>query len=360
MRESQRQPGRVVFFLQGELVPAARARGLAIIPSLQRLGLRCEARVPYPSVYGDTRLPWPLNWPRPLYMPWSFVKRFEDLAELREDDVVVFQRPMTEFPTLMLERRAARGRRTVLDFDDSIFLTPSTERKFRALVSLADHVIAGNNYLAETAGVPGKTTVIPTVVDTDRFCEMPATNGVGKDVVVGWTGSAVGYQYLVAAASGIARALERTGARFRVISNRPPPRALAALRPEFVKWQPQSEIGDLAAIDIGLMPLTDGRQEKGKCAYKLIQYMALGRASVSSPVGANCEVVTSGVDGLFASDDHAWTDHLVRLISDPALRRQMGDRARRRIVEAYSIPSVLPRYMGILKSFSSTHGGVFA
>jgi glycosyltransferase involved in cell wall biosynthesis len=341
---------RVVFFLQGERVPAARARGLAILPALARAGFSCETRIPYPSVYGDTRFPWPLNRPRPLYMPWSFLNRCGQLRDLRGDDLIVFQRPMTELPTLALERWAARGRRTVLDFDDSIFLTPPALRKFRRLVGMVDHVIAGNSYLAEMAGVPEKTTVIPTVVDTNRFCEMPSREGRGNEVVLGWTGSAVGYQYLVAVAPGIAAALKRTGARFRVIADRPPPRELAPLRPEFVRWNPQSEIADLAEIDIGLMPLGDGPQERGKCAYKLIQYMAIGRAAVASPVGANRQVVTSGVDGFFASDAGSWEEVLVRLIDEPALRRQIGIRARRRIIDAYSVDAVIPSYVKVLRA----------
>lgn len=347
-------PPRVVFFLQGERVPAARARGLAIIPALERAGVRCQARIPHPSVYGDTRLPWPLNRPRPLYVPWSFISRWGSLDGLRDDDVIVFQRPMTELPTLVLEKRVARGHRTILDFDDSIFLTARTERKFRALVGLADHVIAGNGYLAQVADVPAKTTVIPTVVDSDRYREMPMGDGTGRDVVVGWTGSAVGYQYLIAVADGIARALERTGARFRVISDRPPPRQLAALKPEFVKWRPESEIEDLAAIDIGLMPLASGRQELGKCAYKLIQYMALGRPSVASPVGANREVVTDGVDGCFAASDDAWTETLVSLIAEPARRRAMGVRARQRVLQAYTVTAVIPRYLAVLSGLTAS------
>ncbi len=349
MPSDEAAQGRVVFFLQGERVPAARVRGLAIIPALERAGLSCQARIPYPSVYGDTRLRWPFNRFRPLYLPWAFLKRFSQLRNLRTEDTVLFQRPMCELPTLILERTAARGHRTVLDFDDAIFLNWSTRRKFRALVGMVDHVIAGNAFLAEVAGVPEKTTVIPTVVDTARFREMAPNDARGKDVVLGWTGSAVGYQYLIAAMPGISRALERTGARFRVIADRPPPRALASLRPEFVRWAPDSEIADLGAIDIGLMPLTEGMGERGKCAYKLIQYMAMGRAAVASPVGANREVVTDGIDGFFASDANAWEEILVRLINEPDLRREVGTRARRRIEEAYSIEAVIPRYLKVLK-----------
>ena len=112
---------RIVFFLQGERVPAARARGFEHRAALERSGIACSVRVPRPSVYGDTRLPGPLAKPRWLYQPFAAVSRLAQLRDLRDDDLVFFQRPMVELPTIALERLAARGRRTVFDFDDAIY-----------------------------------------------------------------------------------------------------------------------------------------------------------------------------------------------------------------------------------------------
>ncbi len=339
---------RAVFFLQGERVPAARARGFAVARALEARGVTCSLRVPRPSVYGDTRLPGPLAWPRPLYVPLAALARLPQLRDLRADDVVIFQRPMTELPTTLLERLAARGHRTIFDFDDAIFERVSVRAKFHRLVALVDRVVAGNRYLAAAAGAPDKTVVIPTAVDTDRLAAQPARPARGRDVVVGWTGLSSNYRQLAHAAAGIARALDRSGARFLVISDRPPPPALAALRPEFVRWRPDTEVEDLARIDVGVMPLPDGRYERGKCAFKLLQYMALARPGVASPVGANAEVVSEGVDGFLPGDDDAWDAALARLIDDPMLRRDMGVRARARVESGYALNVVADRYRALI------------
>jgi len=335
---------RVVFFVQGERVPAARARGFVIARALAAEGLEVDVRVPRPSVYGDTRLPWPLNLPRPLYVPFAALSRWRHLGDLRDDDVVFFQRPMTELPTTWFERIAARGRRAIFDFDDAIFERVSNRRKFPALVALADRVIAGNPYLASRTGAPGKTTIIPTIVDAERYAYQKPRDTRGKDVVVGWTGLDINYRQLLHALPGLRRALERTGARFLAISNKPPPPELAPLRPEYIPWRPETEVEDLARIDVGLMPLPDGPIERGKCAYKLIQYMALGRPGVASPVGANRDVVTEGVDGFLPADEGAWERAIVSLVEDPSLRRDMGERARARVEAAYSLRAVIPLY----------------
>ena len=147
--------------------------------------------------------------------------------------------------------------------------------------------------------------IIPTAVDTERFAP---TRHAPRAVERRWSdgrGLSGNYPQLAHRAAGISRALKRTGARFVVISDRPPPRSLAALNAEFVRWRPESEVGDLAALDVGVMPLPDGPYERGKCAFKLLQYMALGRPGVASPVGANSEVVTDRVDGFLPESDDA-------------------------------------------------------
>ncbi len=343
---------RVVFFLQGAEVPAARARGFAVARALEARGLTCSLRVPRPSVYGDTRLPWPLHLPRSLYVPIAALARLPQLRDLRADDVVIFQRPMVELPTVALERLAARGRKTIFDFDDAIFERRGVRPKFERLVALCDRVVAGNRHLAAAAAAPHKTVVIPTAVDTRRFTAQAPGPARGADVVVGWTGLSGNYRQLAHAAVGIARALRRTGARFLAISDRPPPRSLAALDAEFVRWRPETEVEDLARIDIGVMPLPDGPYERGKCAFKLLQYMALGRPGVASPVGANADVVTDGVDGFLPDGDDAWDAQLTRLIEDPALRQEIGLRARARVEAAYSLDVVADRYKNLIETLA--------
>jgi glycosyltransferase involved in cell wall biosynthesis len=321
---------------------------MAVARALEARGVTCSVRVARPSVYGDTRLPWPLDRPRTLYVPFAAVARWPQLRDLADDDVVIFQRPMTELPTTFLERRAARGRKTVFDFDDAIFENVTVRAKFHRLVALVDRVVAGNRYLAAAAAAPEKTVIIPTAVDTERYATQPTRPTRGRDVVVGWTGLSSNYRQLAHATPGIARALERTGAQFLAISDRPPPASLRALRPEFVRWRPETEVEDLGRIDIGVMPLPDGRYERGKCAFKLLQYMALGRPGVASPVGANADVVTPGEDGFLPGDEDAWDEALTRLIEDPALRRDLGARARVTVERGYSIAVVADRYKDLL------------
>jgi len=62
------------------------------------------------------------------------------------------------------------------------------------------------------------------------------------------------------------------------------------------------------------MPLVDGFWEKGKCGYKLIQYMACGVPVVASPVGVNVDIVDGNECGMLAADIEDWRRCLDKLL----------------------------------------------
>ena len=52
---------------------------------------------------------------------------------------------------------------------------------------------------------------------------------------------------------------------------------------ENVRWSSSTEAEDLAGIDIGIMPLPDDVWSRGKCGFKGLQYMAMGKAGRARP-----------------------------------------------------------------------------
>jgi glycosyltransferase involved in cell wall biosynthesis len=119
---------------------------------------------------------------------------------------------------------------------------------------------------------------------------------------------------------------------------------------ELVDWSEEREIAEVQQMDIGVMPLPDEPWARGKCGYKLIQYMACGLPVVASPVGVNGEIVSEGASGYLAADLVQWEQALSRLAGDPGLRRAMGETGRRKIVADYSLAAHAPRLAGALKA----------
>ena len=115
-------------------------------------------------------------------------------------------------------------------------------------------------------------------------------------------------------------------------------------------WRAATEVEDLWAMDIGIMPLFDDPWARGKCAMKAIQYMGIGLPTVVSPVGSNREVVEDGASGFHAASQQEWMESLERLLGDALLRGRMGSKGRKRVERDFSAEAHAPRVGAILRS----------
>jgi glycosyltransferase involved in cell wall biosynthesis len=137
---------------------------------------------------------------------------------------------------------------------------------------------------------------------------------------------------------------------FRVISDRL--FEAQGLQVENVRWNSTSEVEDLAPIDIGIMPLPDNEWSRGKCGFKGLQYMGMGKAVVLAAVGVNKRIVRHGVNGLLASTPQELEAHLVHLVEDAELRARLGVEARRTVEERYSVNAWKDVYLRLFRELT--------
>jgi glycosyltransferase involved in cell wall biosynthesis len=117
---------------------------------------------------------------------------------------------------------------------------------------------------------------------------------------------------------------------------------------EFVRWNKDSEIDDLLRFDIGIMPLPDTEWARGKCGFKILQYMALGIPAVASPVGVNSNIIHHGHDGYLCNEASDWSSHLALLLHDPDLRETLGGAGRQNVIDCYSLKSNAAKFLASL------------
>ncbi len=174
-----------------------------------------------------------------------------------------------------------------------------------------------------------------------------------KDVtVIGWTGSDTTIKYLEQEKEVIFSLLRKypNSIEFRVISNKPS--SIRHDRITFVPWNKDTEVEDMLAFDIGIMPLPDNEWAKGKCGFKALQYMSLGIPAVVSPVGVNTEIIQDGKNGFLAGTGREWNDVLIKLIEDPLLRERIGNEGRRTIEDRYSVNSQKEKFLALIRKVS--------
>ena len=83
----------------------------------------------------------------------------------------------------------------------------------------------------------------------------------------------------------------------------------------------------LKTAHVGIMPLPDKEWERGKCGFKLIQYMASKLSVVASPVGVNVDIVNHGNNGYLASSPDEWVKYLCQVHDDANLDMRLNGHA---------------------------------
>ena len=243
----------------------------------------------------------------------------------------------------------------IYDFDDAFFLKyrqgrlgvlrPILGSKFDKIIAGAAAVTAGNSFLTHFAQeFNSNVNLLPTVVDTMRY--KPAARSLNAEFTVGWVGSHSTAPYLAALVEPLAQLAKEGPVRLVVVGGLAP--TIPGVVVESIAWNEATEIQQINCFDVGVMPLTDDNWARGKCAFKLIQYMACGVPVVASRVGANVDVVTPHC-GFLVENTEGWLSALRALRDDAPRRTQMGVAARMRIEEEYSLERNLPVLTRVIK-----------
>lgn len=345
---------RVEAVVSGRLAASSRFRVLQHVEPLRRLGIAVSARPPRISKYASVPGPWarrPLvaGGARLALQGAKLATRLPATARSWRGDLTWLEReilPGHETLEPLLHRPL------LFDVDDAIWLlSPGHERATRAVARRATCVVAGNDFLADWfAAVAPAVERVWTAIDTVRFT--PASQP-HEPFVLGWTGSGSSLRYLRAIASAIGRFLgEVPDARLVVMADVfidlpgiPPDRI------DLVPWSPDIEATAIGGFDVGLMPLTGGDWAKGKCAFKMLQYLACGVPAVVSPVGMNTEVLAMADVGLPATSEDEWVEALLTLYRDRDQARSLGRNGRALTERCFSLPVIAGQLATVMRRY---------
>lgn len=290
----------------------------------------------------------------------NFGKRREEVKSVSKYDLVYLFREAALLGPPVFERKIAdRGVPMIFDFDDAVFVaykSPSNgylsylkfPGKTATICRLASHVMAGNQYLANYASKRNpNVTIIPTTIDTEKYLPVERQE-LSSTITIGWSGSFSTVQHLDTIRGVLQELAETEQFKLKVIGT--PSYEIPGVDVEAIKWKSETELDDLSAIDIGLMPLPDEDWSRGKCGLKALQYMALGIPTICSPVGVNSTIIQDGVNGFLADGKMEWIAKLKQLIDSAELRKRLGDAGRQTVEAGFSAKSQAPRVLEIFQS----------
>ncbi|WP_244641277.1 glycosyltransferase family 4 protein [Tianweitania populi] len=290
-----------------------------------------------------------------------YLKRLMGLQGSKKPDLIWLEKEAFPWLPWFIEQRVIpRNVPLVSDYDDAIFhrYDQHTRKlvrrllgsKISAVMSHSNIVTAGNHYLAEYAQQAGakRVMIVPTVVDVKAY-KLRTSVDHNVKARIGWIGTPQTWRTFGQPIFDLVRQTARESkAVFRAVGAGHGYSTTDEV--EFFDWSEAREVSLIQGMDIGIMPLDNTPWARGKCGYKLIQYMACGLPVVASPVGANNDIVEHGVNGFFASNDLEWKHALGALLRDPELRYRMGQAGRRKVEQSYSLQVHGPRVAQILRS----------
>lgn len=298
-------------------------------------------------------------------------KRTFDWIRCKNYDLIIIYREANFLGNIFFEKRYASSKVPVIfDFDDAIWLNDVSDgnsnlrwlkrpEKTAEIIAISDLTIVGNQYLASYAKQFNKNVlVVPTSVSTNYHQGNNISNN--NTVCIGWTGSSTTFKHFQEALPVLKKLKQKYNDKltFKLIID------IETEIPELdlhsTIWSAKTEISELDKIDIGIMPLPDDDWSKGKCGFKGIQYMALGKPTVMSPVGVNTEIISDTKNGFLANTDTEWFNKLSMLIESDELRKKLGEAGKKTILEKYSVESQQIVLLNVFNTLTSRQKASFS
>jgi glycosyltransferase involved in cell wall biosynthesis len=291
----------------------------------------------------------------------SIFRRIITLINKGKYDLLWIQKELLPWLPKQLEILLLKGKVPyIIDFDDAEFLKYNNQtslimkylfnRKIETLVRGTSGVIVGNGFLKNSFEIYNENIyVIPTVIDLSKYPKAPSLNQSKSKLVIGWIGSPSTQKYLNLIKDVLGDLVEKFDVKIHLIGANDTGFDHESF--EEIRWSEDTYLDSLSKIDIGIMPLLDTEWERGKCGFKLLQYMGMHKPVIASPIGVNNDIVDSGVNGFLAGTIDEWKIALEVLIKNPNLREEMGLKGREKVEANYSIDGASKQILNVLDRF---------
>jgi glycosyltransferase involved in cell wall biosynthesis len=235
----------------------------------------------------------------------------------------------------------------IYDIDDAVWLEEA-KYSFKLFCEKAKVVFAGNEFLANHANKYSKyVEIIPTSVNLEKYKKLPTD--VKNSFIIGWIGSSSGFPYLVQIEEPLLNFFnDHPGARLTIVADRFPKELKRIYKYiDFIQWSINTDTQIINTFDVGIMPIEDNDWGRGKCSFKMLQYMACEVPVIVSPIGMNKDIMKLtnkyGSFGVEARGNGDWTDGLSYLYSLSRITRENLGRNGRELVSNEFATSIISK-----------------
>jgi glycosyltransferase involved in cell wall biosynthesis len=289
-----------------------------------------------------------------------FLRFFQVLKYLGTNKIVFIEYELLPYFPPILEYLLYKTKvKIIFDYDDAIFhnydLHPNgivrylLGNKIYKIVKYANTVITGSPYLSSHLNrFSNKIVEIPTSINFANYISNFQFEINNDDIIIGWIGSKSTSVNIINIIEVIKNAHRlNPKIKFRLMGFDGNLKSqLDFPNVQFNNWSVQEELIFLREIDLGIMPLEDTPFNRGKCGFKLIQYMAMGKPTLSTPLEANVKINRNN-NNLFATNNEEWLDCINEFCSNLSFYREVGLRNQEIVRKYYSVEGNSINYINI-------------
>lgn len=326
---------------------SSRLRTHQYIPYLEENGIKIEVN----SLFDDKYLTsfYKKEKISKIHLLKLFFKRICILLTLKKYDLIWIEKEILPyFPSIFEFLLNKFNIKYVVDYDDAIFHNYDQSKnkiiryflsnKISKVMKYSERVFVGNQYLYEYAERSNSNMIklIPTVVDIDKYKikQSYKTNVIN----IGWIGTPYTQKYLIELKDVFIKLQKEFDIKVSIIGgNTIISDIFRNINHEIIPWSEETEANLISKFDIGIMPLPNAPFEKGKCGYKLIQYMATGIPVIATPVGVNVDIINKSNSGFLSDSFEEWYNNIKTLILNENIRMELGRNGRSSVEKNYSL-----------------------
>jgi len=286
----------------------------------------------------------------------NIFKRILNVIFQKKNVVIIQYELLPYFPSILEYYLSIRKIPYIIDIDDAIFhyydksdnflVNLFFKKKFYKIFSSAKAVFAGNDYLYKKSKKLGSKNsyIFPTLVDNSK----KNTKNKNDKFTVIWIGSPSTTKYLNDLKMYVEKIANKHNINFLIVGSKDCI-IEASINIKFVEWSLKLQDEYISKCHVGIMPLRNTFWEKGKCGYKLLQYMKNELPILASPVGVNKNILDHGNNGYFIRNKNEWEKYILKLKNNSILRKKMGHNGKKKILSEYNIKVYQKKYLEIIK-----------
>ena len=350
---------KILFFSKySKLGSSSRYRIYQYIPLLKAKGIACDTSFllndEYLKTIYDNK-----NYNK-FKIVFFYLKRVLKILSIKKYDLVIIEKELFPyFPPIFEFLLKVLNVKFILDYDDATFHTYDLHKdkvvkfvlknKISKIMRMSSCVITGSPYLSRYAEKYNSNVIeIPTVVDLLRY-----NNKFDKrenEFIIGWIGSHSTSKYLLDILPALSSFCKKYDSRVKLIGfDKSILSQNLKLPIEIIEWDENTEIENIFSFSVGIMPLEDTPWSRGKCGFKLIQYLACGKPVIASPIGVNNDIVDEGINGFLAKNNDEWFKYLERIYLGDKFRNDAKEISISKVKEKYSLEKAFSLYYKVVK-----------